>query len=84
MALLDAQYFFYGFGFAPYMERFGWTHCALDAREERFPPKRPLLPYLEALNHKVPTKYDAHRAKQVENPDWLILETPGNNGSIST
>jgi len=50
MALLDAQYFFDGFGFAPYMERFGWTHCALDAREERFPPKRPLLPYLEALS----------------------------------
>lgn len=74
MALLDGHYFFDGFGFAPYMKKFDWEHGELDKREEKFPPKRPLLPYLEKLNHKIPPRYDLEQEEYVENVDWLILE----------
>jgi hypothetical protein len=74
MALLDGHYFFDGFGFAKYMKDFpSWTHSALDEREERYPPKRPLLRYLEKLNRKLPMRYDLELDKDVENEDWLIL-----------
>jgi hypothetical protein len=76
MALLDGHYFFDGFGFAPYMKKFGWKFGELDEREKKFPPKRPLLPYIEKVNRKLPLKYDLEQDKYVENVDWLILE-PG-------
>lgn len=74
MALLDGHYFFDGFGFAPYMKRFGWRRGELDEREESFPPKRPLLPYLEKLNSRIPLKYDLEQDQYVENADWLVFE----------
>ena len=73
MALLDGTYFFDGFGFAGYAERFGWAHGALDDREERCPAKRPLLPYLSAVHRQVPPKYDLRGGRYVENPDWLLF-----------
>ncbi|MBE0636506.1 hypothetical protein IH601_10965 [Candidatus Bipolaricaulota bacterium] len=73
MALLDGHYFFDGFGFAAYAERFGWEPNALDEREEAFPPKRPLLPYLEKLNRSIPKRYDPEQDAYVENADWLIF-----------
>jgi len=73
MALLDAHYFFDGFGFKPYMEQFGWKPGELDEREDKSPPKRPLLPYLEKLNHKIPLRYDLERDKYLENDDWLVF-----------
>ena len=75
MALVDAHYFFDGFGFDGYMEEFGWTPGALDAHEKEFPPQRPLLPYLEQLNKAVPKRFDLGRGEYVENPEWLIFDT---------
>lgn len=77
MALVDAHYFFDGFGFAKYMKRFGWKEGALDRHEKEFPPKRPLLHYLEQLNQGIPKRYDLERDKYVENPEWLIFEDEG-------
>ncbi|MDP4094607.1 MAG: hypothetical protein Q8920_14775 [Bacillota bacterium] len=77
MALIDGHYFFDGFGFKPYIEKFNWEYGPLDEREERFPPRRPLLPYLEELNNKIPKRFDLELNKYVENPEWLIFNLPG-------
>ena len=74
MAIVDGHYFFDGFGFEAYRRRFGWKVGPLDQREREFPPKRPLLPYLEKLNEKIPKRYDVSRQQYVENPDWLIFD----------
>lgn len=74
MALIDAHYFFDGFGFAGYMERFGWKPGPLDEREKQFPPKRPLLPYLEKVNSALPKRYDLGRDAYVDNTEWLIFD----------
>jgi hypothetical protein len=75
MALLDGSYFFDGFGFAAYRDRFPqWQPGALDQREEQHPPQRPLLSYLERLDRELPTRYDARRGDYMANDDWLILE----------
>lgn len=74
MALIDGHYFFDGFGFKKYMKEFGWKPGALDAHEEEFPPKRPLLPYLEKLNRALPKRYDLGRGQDVDNTEWLIFD----------
>ncbi len=74
MALVDGHYFFDGFGFGHYATEFGWKQSALDLHEESFPPKRPLLPYLEKLNKELPKRYDLERDEFVENPEWLIFD----------
>lgn len=74
MALVDAHYFFDGFGFEKYMQEFNWKEGPLDEHEKKYPPKRPLLPYLEKLNHALPKRYDVEQGKYVENPDWLIFD----------
>lgn len=76
MALIDGQYFFDGFGFKPYMKRFNWEPGELDEREDLFPPKRPLLPYLDKLNSKIPKRYDLEQYKYVENEDWVVFDLP--------
>ncbi len=76
MAMIDAHYFFDGFGFKPYMRKYNWAYGPLDEREDRFPPRRPLLPYLEKLNEALPKRYDLERNKYVENPEWLIFDAP--------
>lgn len=76
MALIDGHYFFDGFGFKPYMEKFNWVYGPLDEQEEQFPPKRPLLPYLEKLNKEIPKRFDLERNMYVENPEWLIFDLP--------
>lgn len=75
MAMLEREdYFFDGFGFEAYRERMGWEwYEPLDGREERNPPLRPLLPYLEILNRDIPRRYDAEAGRELENPDWLIF-----------
>ena len=73
--LVGGENFFDGFGFAKYRKRFGWTQdIALDAHEKRFPPKRPLLPFLEKLNKKLPKKWDGKLNKFVDNDDWLLWD----------
>jgi hypothetical protein len=74
MALVDSHYFFDGFGFKRYMEEFGWKPGALDEHERKFPPKRPLLPYLEKLNKAIPKRFDLERNAYVDNDEWLIFE----------
>jgi len=74
MALIDGHYFFDGFGFKGYMKEFGWKRGGLDEHEEKFPPKRPLLPYLEKLNKAIAKKYDIGRGEYVDNDEWLIFD----------
>lgn len=75
MALVESEdYFFDGFGFAGFMEEFGWEYYApLDDRETDDPPTRPLLPYLVSLNTAIPERYDVELGHDVENPEWLIF-----------
>lgn len=74
MALIDSHYFFDGFGFSKYMKQFGWKPGALDEHEKQYPPKRPLLPYLEKVNKAIPKRYDLERSAYVDNDEWLIFE----------
>lgn len=74
MALVNAHYFFDGFGFEQYRSEFGWEKGPLDEKEAIKPPKRPLLPYLESLNKKLPLRYCLEKDKYVENEDWLLFD----------
>jgi hypothetical protein len=76
MALIDGHYFFDGFGFKQYMKKFNWEKGELDEREDMYPPKRPILPYLEKLNRKIPQRFDREQNKYVENADWLVFDLP--------
>jgi hypothetical protein len=82
MALIDGDYFFDGFGFAGYRDRFGWTYSKGDEFEEKHPPKRPLLPYLEKLDQRIPMRYDLEQGKYVENSDWLLLDEKSVAGGV--
>jgi hypothetical protein len=78
MAMLESEdYFFDGFGFEEYREEMGWTeqNDLLDPREtaEETRPRRPLLPYLDALNNAIPKTYSTARGADHENADWLIF-----------
>ena len=80
MPLVGTESFFDGFGFAAYKRRFpGWKPIALDEQEERHPPRRPLLPELEACGRRLPKKWDRHHGKFVANDDWMIF-VPANRG----
>jgi len=46
----------------------------LDQLEKRFPPKRPLLPFLEKLNQRLPKKWDSKLNRFVPNDDWLLWD----------
>src|SRR5262249_43165475 len=72
LPLIGAEHFFDGFGFAQYPELIGENRVALDEHEERFPPEKPLLPFLEQLNRKLPEKWDRHLNKFITNDDWLL------------
>jgi hypothetical protein len=73
--LVGGENFFDGFGFAPYRKKFGWhVDIPLDAHEKQFKPKRPLLPFLEKLNHRLPKKWDTKLQKFVPDDDWLLWD----------
>jgi hypothetical protein len=74
MPLVGGEGFFDGFGFqlASYQKRYGWNGTAIDERERKRPPVRPLLPALEALNKRLPEKWDNKRKSYVRNDDWLL------------
>jgi hypothetical protein len=75
MPLVGGDNFFDGFGFSRYRKRFGWRQeIALDRHEKRFPPKRPLLPFIEQLNQKLPKRWDDKLERFVENDDWLLWD----------
>ena len=75
MPLVKSENFFDGFGFAQYRKRFGWkADIALDQHEKQFPPRRPLLPFIEKLNSKLPKKWDSKLNKFIADDDWLLWE----------
>jgi hypothetical protein len=78
MPLVGGESFFDGFGFqlAPYRTRYGWKGTAIDEVERRRPPVRPLLPFLESLNTRLPTKWDNKLKRFVRNDDWLLWNIP--------
>jgi len=78
MPLVGGESFFDGFGFQlpEYQKRYGWKDTPIDAREKKRPPARPLLPALEALNKKLPQKWDNKFKKFVRNDDWLLWNIP--------
>jgi len=74
MPLVGGENFFDGFGFQleSYQKRYGWKGTAIDDRERGRPPVRPLLPFLEQLNKRLPSKWDNERKTYVRNDDWLL------------
>ena len=74
MPLVGGENFFDGFGFQlpAYQRRYGWKGTPIDERERRRPPARPLLPFLEQLNRRLPQKWDNKRKTYVRNDDWLL------------
>ncbi|MCX6895269.1 MAG: hypothetical protein NTZ16_07185 [Verrucomicrobia bacterium] len=73
--LVGGENFFDGFGFARYRKRFGWhTEIPLDQHEKNFPPRRPLLPFLEKLNHRLPKRWDRKLDRFVADDDWLLWD----------
>jgi hypothetical protein len=79
MPLVGGENFFDGFGFqlASYQKRYGWKGAVIDERERRRPPVRPLLPFLEALNKKLPSRWDNKLKKFVRNDDWMLWKIEG-------
>lgn len=75
LPLVGGGNFFDGFGFARYRKRFGWrTELAIDRHERKFPPRRPLLPFVEQLNHRLPRKWDHKLNRFVPDDDWLLWD----------
>jgi len=73
--LVGGENFFDGFGFARYRQRFGWnTEIPIDRHEREFPPKRPLLPFVEKLNTRLPKKWDSKLNRFVPDDDWLLWD----------
>jgi hypothetical protein len=75
MPLVGGENFFDGFGFARYRKRFGWDEdIPIDRHEKRCPPKRPLLPFIEQLNQRLPRKWDAKLGRFAPDDDWLLWD----------
>jgi hypothetical protein len=73
--LVGGENFFDGFGFAPYRKKYRWKkELAIDRHEKRFPPQRPLLPFVEKLNKELPKKWDGKLNKFVPDDDWLLWD----------
>jgi len=73
--LVGGENFFDGFGFAPYRKKFGWSEeIPIDRHEKRYPPRRPLLPFVAALNERLPRKWDAKLNRFVPDDDWLLWD----------
>ncbi len=75
MPLVGAESFFDGFGFKPYIGRFRWKTIPLDAHEGSYEIRNPLLPFLEQLDQKLPSKWDNRLKKFVRNDDWLLWDS---------
>jgi hypothetical protein len=79
MPLIGPSSFFDGFGFKPYLEKFGWERIPMDEQEERQPPQNPLLPYLERLAREIPQRWDNKLKQYVPNDEWLLWDLDGLN-----
>jgi hypothetical protein len=82
MPLIGGEHFFDGFGLAWYKDRFGWPDIPMDADEKLNSPLRPLLPFLESLNERLPKKL-SRRVEDFDNDDWLLwkLSPPEQQGA---
>jgi hypothetical protein len=74
MPLIGGSCFFDGFGFSAYRERFGWERIHLDDLEEKYPPRRPLLPFLESLMATLPQRWDDKLKRYEPDDDWLLWD----------
>ena len=78
MPLVGSESFFDGFGFnnEQYIRKFKWiSGSELDERESRYPPKQPLLPYLDSIAvGDFPKRWDHRSKKLVQNDNWLLME----------
>src|SRR3989449_5020536 len=75
MPLVGGENFFDGFGFAPYRKQFGWKQdIPIDRHERSFPPRRPLLPFVEKLDQRLPKKWDRKLNRFVPGDDWLLWD----------
>ena len=80
--LIGGENFFDSFGFAAYRKRFGWHQdTPMDAHEKRFPPKRPLLPFLEKLDQQLPRRWDSKLDRFTHNDDWLLWDIHTNHNA---
>ncbi len=83
LPLIGGENFFDGFGFAAYRKRFGWREeIPIDRHEKLFPPRRPLLPFLEKLNRQLPKKWDSKLDRFVNDDDWLLWDIPSNHAEV--
>jgi hypothetical protein len=81
MPLVGGENFFDGFGFDTYRHPFKWPdNGPLDVREQKYKPKRPLLPFLEKLAHGLPKKWDNRRNAYIRNDDWLLWDLHHHDG----
>jgi hypothetical protein len=74
MPLVGPDNFFDGFGFASFIDRFGWKRIPLDDHEEAYRIQNPLLPFLERLSLKLPMKWNNALKRYVRNDDWILWE----------
>src|SRR5262249_41571492 len=74
MPLVGGEHFFDGFGFEDYRATFRWPRSPLDDQERAHPPRKPLLKFLEDLNHRLPQKWCRTRNQFVPNDDWLLWD----------
>jgi hypothetical protein len=81
MPLVGGENFFDGFGFDAFRRAFKWpANGPLDMREKKHEPRRPLLPFLEKLAHRLPQKWDNQRNAYIRNDDWLLWDLKRHDG----
>jgi len=76
--IVGTESFFDGFGFndKKYRRKFKWDMGSdLDNREFSYPPKRPLLNYMESIaSGDFPMRWDSQSGKLIPNDDWFLME----------
>jgi hypothetical protein len=83
MPLIGGEHFFDGFGFSDYLKEFRWQRIPLDDQEDRRPPEKPLLRFLERLDDRLPNKWSPTLRRWIRNDDWLLwnLKRQRNKGA---
>jgi len=83
LPLIGGEHIFDGFGFTKYRKHFRWLETEFDFQEKENPPRKPLLPFIEQLNEKLPQKWCRKLMKFVPDDDWLLwkLRRPSEGGA---
>ncbi len=83
MPLIGGEHFFDGFGFNLYRDKYAWKERTdLDEHEQRYPLTKPLLPFLEAADRRLPEKWNRNLDKFGPNDDWLIWDLKTNGACV--